>query len=427
MDDLPGAIPDGMRGASEPRRWRLAILALMLAAALPYLYRIDERGWTGDDTGREQDLRRGFAGWIKNWYAKENGRLDAFLQYAVFRTCGPTEAHLLSIAVHALNVALFACLAGRLLPLRAAWLAAAVFGLHPQGSEVIFVAGGMNYLVSTSLLLVALNLLAAKGRQQAWAWGGAAFLMALGLGLFEQGLMAAPILALLAFPVASLRRPRNWLPSGLFCLSSLAAFLLQGSFEHDSAVPVDAFPHAHRLRQDLNGKLEQLAIKGMQHCVGQAGVIQGAVTVGQDAAESGSEGGKVVAAVSGQGNGCQLVGIDDLVVLENVVPLKEAQVKAYVVPDHGVIANEVRELLDHFLQAGGVAHHLVGDAGELGNEGGDGLAGIDQGGPFIFHAVPVKTHSGDLQDGILEGIKAGGFNIDGDHWGHGAIITRGDI
>ena len=36
-------------------------------------------------------------------------------------------------------------------------------------------------------------------------------------------------------------------------------------------------------------------------------------------------------------------------------------------------------------------------------KGGNGFAGVDQRGPLVLHAVPVKAHSGNFQDGILGG------------------------
>ncbi len=105
--------------------------------------------------------------------------------------------------------------------------------------------------------------------------------------------------------------------------------------------------------------------------------------------------------------------------------LQEREVKAHIVPDDGIIAAEVCHFLEYIVQGGGVAHHLIGDAGELGDEGGDGFAGVDERAPLIFHAVPVKTDSSNFQDGILCGIQACCFDIDGNHLGHGEIITCG--
>ena len=85
------------------------------------------------------------------------------------------------------------------------------------------------------------------------------------------------------------------------------------------------------------GSSRSFVVKGMQHGMGQAGIIQGAVPVGDDAAERDAEGAQVVAAVAGQSDGSQFVGIDDLVILEDIVALQEGEVKAHIVPDDGVI------------------------------------------------------------------------------------------
>ena len=94
------------------------------------------------------------------------------------------------------------------------------------------------------------------------------------------------------------------------------------------------------------GSSRSFVVERVKDSVGQAGIIQGAVAVGDDTAERDTEGAEVVTAVAGQGNGSQFVGIDDVVVLENIVALQKGKVKAHIVPDDGVIPDEIGELLD---------------------------------------------------------------------------------
>ena len=56
--------------------------------------------------------------------------------------------------------------------------------------------------------------------------------------------------------------------------------------------------------------------------------------------------------------------------------------------------------------------------------GGIGLPGIDQGGPFPFDAVAVETHRADFDDGVVLRIKTGCFDVDGDNRGHAVRLYQ---
>ena len=78
-----------------------------------------------------------------------------------------------------------------------------------------------------------------------------------------------------------------------------------------------------------------------------------------------------------------------VIIFENFVTLQRGEVKAHVVPNNGIIPHKISELLQYVLQFSGVAHHLIGDAGELGDESGTGLPGfikVDH----LWSAVPGK-------------------------------------
>ena len=211
--------------------------------------------------------------------------------------------------------------------------------------------------------------------------------------------------------------------AGFFGFDGHAPFFLQRSLEHGSAVPINAFTEPDGFSKDLNGELEKLLVKTVEDGMGEEGIIVSAMAVLQNTAKSLPKCAQVVAAIGGQGDGSQLVGINDIIILEDLVALQKGKVKTHVVPDDGIIPHEISELLQHILQFWGVAHHLIGDAGELGDEWGNRFAGIYQSGPFVVHPVPGKAHGSDLQDGVPGGIQSGGFDINGDHLGHGAIIT----
>ena len=64
-----------------------------------------------------------------------------------------------------------------------------------------------------------------------------------------------------------------------------------------------------------------------------------------------------------------------------------------------------------FLFAGGIRYHLVGDAGQLGDLGGDGLAGLDKGVKFLHHFAVFHDDGTDLGHILHARVKAGGLGI----------------
>jgi hypothetical protein len=83
--------------------------------------------------------------------------------------------------------------------------------------------------------------------------------------------------------------------------------------------------------------------------------------------------------------------------------------------------------VDHFSDAGRLAHHLVVDAGQLDDERRDRLAGVDQRRPFGLHPVaPVVEFDGSyLDDTVFAGVKTGGLDVEGDDGIHGVDYTSG--
>ena len=60
---------------------------------------------------------------------------------------------------------------------------------------------------------------------------------------------------------------------------------------------------------------------------------------------------------------------------------------------------------------GASVHHLVGDAGQLGDLGGDGLAGLDKGVKLLHHLAVPDDDRADLGQVLHTGVKAGGLGI----------------
>ena len=60
---------------------------------------------------------------------------------------------------------------------------------------------------------------------------------------------------------------------------------------------------------------------------------------------------------------------------------------------------------------GGVGHHLVGDAGQLGDLGGDGLGRLDKGVELVHHLAVPHQHRADLGQVLAAGVEAGGLGV----------------
>ncbi len=88
-----------------------------------------------------------------------------------------------------------------------------------------------------------------------------------------------------------------------FCFHRHAPLFLEGGFEDEGTVPIKPFREANRLREDLDGEIQDFGVKGVEDNVGKAGIIEGAVTVGDDTAEHFTEGAEVVPTAAWHGNG----------------------------------------------------------------------------------------------------------------------------
>ncbi|MFH0910813.1 MAG: hypothetical protein V1918_04840 [Planctomycetota bacterium] len=217
--------------SSAGRGKRLAgagLAALLLATLLVYLYEIRQRDWYADDYGRVRLFgRNDLSGSLGRWFESENGRLDVLVQYALHLLRTPFRVHLATLALHLANVALLFLLAGRLLGWETAWAPALVFALHPQGCRAVLWASNACYLVSCMACLAAANLALVNGKSFWRARLLGALVLALGLSVHEQGVLLAPLLALLGLRAGDFLRPRPWIGAFFYGLSAVFAVALQ--------------------------------------------------------------------------------------------------------------------------------------------------------------------------------------------------------
>ena len=82
-----------------------------------------------------------------------------------------------------------------------------------------------------------------------------------------------------------------------------------------------------------------------------------------------------------------------------------------VVAHKDAVSRKFEEGFQRFLFAGSIRHHFVGDAGQLGDLGGDGLAGLDKGIKFLHHFAVFHDDGTDLGHILHARVKAGGLGI----------------
>ena len=91
---------------------------------------------------------------------------------------------------------------------------------------------------------------------------------------------------------------------------------------------------------------------------------------------------------------------------------QETHIKGVDVVAHkDAVSRKFEEGFQCFLFAGSIRHHFVGDAGQLGDLGGDGLAGLDKGIKFLHHFAVFHDDGTDLGHILHAGVKAGGLGI----------------
>ena len=82
-----------------------------------------------------------------------------------------------------------------------------------------------------------------------------------------------------------------------------------------------------------------------------------------------------------------------------------------VVAHKDAVSRKFEEGFQRFLFAGSIRHHFVGDAGQLGDLGGDGFAGLDKGVKFLHHLAVFHDDGTDLGHILHARVKAGGLGI----------------
>jgi len=70
-----------------------------------------------------------------------------------------------------------------------------------------------------------------------------------------------------------------------------------------------------------------------------------------------------------------------------------------------IVTGKSNEIVQFFLHEGSIAHHLVGDASQLGDFEGDKPAGVDQRLPGVDHPLTIEFDGANFDDRIFLGSR----------------------
>ena len=92
---------------------------------------------------------------------------------------------------------------------------------------------------------------------------------------------------------------------------------------------------------------------------------------------------------------------------------QKAHIKGVDVVSHqNAVTCKGKEGFQRFLFAGRIRYHLVGDASQLGDLGGDGLARLDEGIKLLHHLAIADDDRANLGKVLYPGVKTGGLCIE---------------
>jgi protein O-mannosyl-transferase len=153
---------NGMREWSFRSRWCAWLLVLILAAATIFAYRPAWNGgflWDDDDYVTNNELLTAPDGLRRIWFSLDSPSQYFPLVYTTFRVehalwgLNPSGYHWINILLHVGNALLVWCLLARL-NVPGAWLAGAIFALHPvQVESVAWITERKNVLMGFFFLL----------------------------------------------------------------------------------------------------------------------------------------------------------------------------------------------------------------------------------------------------------------------------------
>ena len=127
------------------------------------------------------------------------------------------------------------------------------------------------------------------------------------------------------------------------------------------------------------------------------------------------EGGKLVASGSWQEHARQFVRIGGAVLHQDLIAVKETKVKADIVPDNSVGADELSHFIQNIEDMRCFGDHGIGDMCQLGDRGRNRTVGIDKGLVGLQDFCTIKADHADFDDLILPDVQPRGFQIQCNH------------
>jgi|SRR5579871_15961 len=230
-------------------RTRILLVAATLAAfgaSLGSSFHLDDYGIFRDP------VLTSFSGWAQIWNPLHRRPLTDFTYWLNYQVGGqdPLGYHAVNLLLHIIAVLLALACLRRLLPERAAWLAATIFALHPLQAEAVNYVSARGIMLATVLYLAAL-LAWLEGRHWIAVAGFAAALLASPevatfplVLLFLDRKHRAPLAAMLLLGVAGFAlafSPGAYIQGGgVVILRYLRLLIVPYGFTIDPDVPVPA-------------------------------------------------------------------------------------------------------------------------------------------------------------------------------------------
>ncbi len=145
--------------------------------------------------------------------------------------------------------------------------------------------------------------------------------------------------------------------------------------------------------------------------MGGLGVLKRAMGLAHRYTEKARQRSEVVARRGGENHSREIVCVEREVEFEESPGFQETQIKSHIVTEDRRIANDLGQIVQNLGDPGRAGKHIVGDAGKLRYEGGQGPAGIDEGRPFLFDPRASKADHADFNNGVPFRVQPCGFEI----------------
>ena len=159
--------------------------------------------------------------------------------------------------------------------------------------------------------------------------------------------------------------------------------------------------------QDGHIEFGRLFVEGEEEFGREQAIIEGAMALavfGQGQIEVVGQIFQPIPPCVGEQNRGEGDGVNGAVVERHLFLLQKAHIKTDVVPDDDMVGQQAAHLGAELEQAGGIGHHGIGNAGNVGDFGGDGGVRPNEGAVFLHHFAILQQQNANFNDGGSAGV-----------------------